>query len=89
MQIFKNVDVNFDGKIVKADIETYTRGETKSDTLYIVIIKAKRYVPFACKKYKIYFTLNFLFRLIYEPQIKLLLESYKNPFLDGIKKDEY
>ena len=83
MKLIKDVETN-KGKV---DVEVYSRGGTKSDSLWIFIHNGKRLTPFAQRLYNYAVTFPGLFKISYGDMMKDLV-YHSNPFLSLAKKNQ-
>lgn len=83
--LHKNVKAELADKPIRVDIEAYTRGGSKSPSLYIFIYKNHRFTPFAAKRAKLYLTFEGGLRLLYDGVIEAVMRR-PNYFLDMVKK---
>ena len=86
--LHKNIKITLpDGTPAIAHVEEWGRGGTKSPTTYVIQYGGKRYAPYAQVRLGYSFTLNGLFKLVYNNSVQDLVYS-DNPFLKLIPKDE-
>lgn len=84
MILYRNIKAIFKNKLVKVDIESYSRGGLLSPTLEIIIYQGKRYLPKHTVKPQL--TIEGLFDKCYGHILKNMIPD--SSFMSLIKKDE-
>lgn len=88
MEVHTRVPMTFRGRHIRATVEVYSRGGTKSPTLHIVVYRGRRYVPKKMVLKDIRFTFTTYLCLLYNRDYLRDLVYKENPFLKLIPKDD-
>lgn len=65
------------GAKIQVDVEEYTRGGYKSDSVLLILHSGRRITPYECRIKKEYqFTLDGLFKIMYSENLKVLIPQF-------------